>query len=299
MNGPESGERLVEHHADAVPVAGLSGRAASRLLGGHVGRRPGGLQPGALVLRDGRHLGDEAEVQDDDAAVPGHEHVLGLDVAVDPARAVERGEALGELQKRGAQASPVARLRRTGAGRARGSSTVSSSSRPAGDATAAAALNGGGAFSLEVRKERNAVHELHREEPLLAVAHELVELGQVGMGQVGERAEFLLEAVDRGGVRLLEHLERDGRAALAIEGLVDRAEGAGPQAALDREPVRSREGFGLDAQVCPPGLRGARAGNRRQEGRDPKELASQSNAARRGGSSFFPVLAHVRAVRRA
>ena len=42
-------------------------------------------------------LGGQAEVQEHDATLPGHEHVGGLDVAVELARRVERRDPLGEL----------------------------------------------------------------------------------------------------------------------------------------------------------------------------------------------------------
>jgi hypothetical protein len=66
---------------------------------------------------------------------------------------------------------------------------------------------------------------------------------------VGQRAEFLLETVDGGGLRLAQRLERDERLALPVVRLVDDAEGAGAEALLDDEPFRPGE---LEQGALPP-----------------------------------------------
>jgi hypothetical protein len=52
-------------------------------------------------------LGDQAEVEDDDAARGGDEDIGGLEVAVLHAAAVEGDDAGGELAEGGAQAGEV------------------------------------------------------------------------------------------------------------------------------------------------------------------------------------------------
>jgi hypothetical protein len=68
-----------------------------------------------------------------------------------------------------------------------------------------------------------------------------VEADEVRVGEVGEGAELVLEPIERGGVEVLQDLQRDEGAALAIVGLVDHARGAGAQAALELEPGARRE----------------------------------------------------------
>jgi hypothetical protein len=50
-----------------------------------------------------------------------------------------------------------------------------------------------------------------------------VQRHQVGVGDVGQRPELLLEAVDRAGPRPQQGLERHGRVLFAVVGLVDDA----------------------------------------------------------------------------
>ena len=57
------------------------------------------------------------------------------------------------------------------------------------------------------------------------------------MRDVGERAELVLEAAERGGVEVAQRLERDDLVPLAIERLVDDAHAAGAEPALDDEPI--------------------------------------------------------------
>ena len=53
---------------------------------------------------------------------------------------------------------------------------------------------------MHVRQQVLALDVLHREEPLLAFGEELVQGHEVRVHHVGERAEFLLETVDAGGI---------------------------------------------------------------------------------------------------
>jgi hypothetical protein len=79
------------------------------------------------------------------------------------------------------------------------------------------------------------LHELHGEEDLVLVGVELVERHQVGVDHVGERAELALEAGHAVRARLLQRLERDRAAALAVDRLVHHAHPARAQLAVDDE----------------------------------------------------------------
>src|SRR5690348_5658256 len=65
----------------------------------------------------------------------------------------------------------------------------------------------GSLFFLAVLVEGRAGHELHREEPRGTFVAELVERNEVGMTQVRELAELVLEPVDVDRVALRERLE--------------------------------------------------------------------------------------------
>ena len=57
-----AGQRFIEHHAEAVPVAGHFG-ATVRLFGGHVGGSPRHALLGKAMLIE-HDLGDQAEIED-------------------------------------------------------------------------------------------------------------------------------------------------------------------------------------------------------------------------------------------
>ena len=93
--GRLAGEQLVEHESQRVEIAlgrhGLSGE----LLRSHVGRRPG-KHLGALDLACQR---GQAEVGDARAAATVEHHVGGLEIAVQDAELVRRGEPGAELAR--------------------------------------------------------------------------------------------------------------------------------------------------------------------------------------------------------
>ena len=106
--GEASRECLVEHDADGVPVGFRPERIFAGLLRSHVrGRADDAALFGGGLLGDGLELGDEAEVEDDDAAGLGDEHVGRLDVPVQAPGGVQRAEAFGELPERDPEASQV------------------------------------------------------------------------------------------------------------------------------------------------------------------------------------------------
>ena len=103
--GARAGQGLVQHHADAVPVACRRHGQPGRLLGGHVRRCAGEMD--AVMKPFGAHVGHEAEVQQNNAAVLHHEDVRGLDVAVELPGRVQHVKAFGKLQKSRPQASQL------------------------------------------------------------------------------------------------------------------------------------------------------------------------------------------------
>src|SRR6185503_1502002 len=89
LEGPATGEELVEDEAERVDVAARRDLAAGELLGRHVGRR-------ARAQRLARRPG-EAEVGDPDLAAAVEHDVRRLQIAVDDAAVVRRGESRANL----------------------------------------------------------------------------------------------------------------------------------------------------------------------------------------------------------
>jgi hypothetical protein len=85
----------------------------------------------------------------------------------------------------------------------------------------------------------NAIHELHREKPMLAVGEQLIELHQVGVVQVRQTAKFLLETEKEVGVRLLQDFQRDSIVSLCVIGEINDTERAFTQAPFDPEALRT------------------------------------------------------------
>ena len=85
------GEQLVEHETERVDVAARGHLAAGELLGRHVGRRAGAQ----------RFAGDagQAEVGDPDLAAAVEHDVRRLEIAMDDAAIVRRGEAGADLPR--------------------------------------------------------------------------------------------------------------------------------------------------------------------------------------------------------
>ena len=104
-----AGERLVEHHAHAVPVGRRPDGLPRGLLGRHVVDRAEDVEHPRLLLR--RRLGHQARSRGAPPALRRDQHVGGLDVAVHLAGLVQRVQPVGELAQRGAQPLLVARPR--------------------------------------------------------------------------------------------------------------------------------------------------------------------------------------------
>ncbi len=104
---PTPGERLVNHHADAVPVARLRDFGRRRLFRGHICGGADDLSLAALVLGLERGRGDQAEVHQDHTPLPRHHHIRRLDVAMKLARLVQRREPFGKLLQDPSKFDPV------------------------------------------------------------------------------------------------------------------------------------------------------------------------------------------------
>ena len=87
----------------------------------------------------------------------------------------------------------------------------------------------------------HAAHELHRKEPVAAVAQELVERDEIRMRNVGQRPELALEAIKRGSFAVAQELQRHPGGALAIERFVHDAKAAFTQRPNELEALRTGE----------------------------------------------------------
>ena len=183
------------------------------------------------------------------------------------ARRVQGTDAVDELDQRAAQAIGVG-----GGGRGRAPGAVGAAGRGGrrrGVGRGREVAPGEAARwrrAADVVQEADALDALHGEEPLLAVREQLVQRDEVGVRDVGQGAELVLEAIERAVGVGPQHLQRDPRVALAVERFVDDAEGARTQPPLDHEPVRPREGLGVGrahSGTSGRGPRGCRAPARR------------------------------------
>ena len=202
-----AGERLVEGDREGEDVGALVDGLAEELLGRHVGRRAedraGAGQSGRVwVLDQGRRLPGllrrgagrrrEAEVEDAGAAVVADEHVAGLEVAVDDAGRVRRGEAATGLHVHLEDRPPPHRRRRIVA-------RLPELQGLAGDV-------------------------LHRHEQLSAELADVVDLDDVGVRELGQSLRLALHAglIERVvGAPRAEQLERDPAVEFAVVAGVD------------------------------------------------------------------------------
>lgn len=75
----------------------------------------------------------------------------------------------------------------------------------------------------EPGQKLDPVHELHRQKPAVVRVLELVQLDEVAMMNIGERAKLTLEAQNIDRIHARELLERDLLACLAVQGRVHDA----------------------------------------------------------------------------
>ncbi|HEY3351794.1 MAG TPA: hypothetical protein VGQ83_00975 [Polyangia bacterium] len=248
-----AGERLVEQHADAVPVRLGPHALRGRLLRRHVVDGADGVPRGGLpAAREG---GDEPEVEQHHAPRGRDQDVRRLDVPVRHARGVQGHERLTELRERRPQARLVPRRPRRRRGR------VPQGARRRG---AQGVLARRRAAVLERRRRRFAgqprrrgarphmldeahpLDELHGEEPAAGVLAQLAEVHEVRVLEILQRAELVLEAEQVLAPQVAHRLERDPAPPLLVERLVHHAHPALAQAANDAEACGPCE-LGVDA----------------------------------------------------
>lgn len=87
-----------------------------------------------------------------------------------------------------------------------------------------------------------AADEFHGEEPAVVFNAEFVQGGEVGVGDVGERAEFLFEAIDPVGVGFVEELEGNVGVAFAVENTIDNTKGSAAEFLAHGEAFAASEG---------------------------------------------------------
>jgi hypothetical protein len=243
-----SDEGLVEDDADAVPVRSRRQHLGHRLLGRHVPSRAHDLVRLGEVLVDAvLEVGRDPEVQDHHPPILRDEHVRRFDVAVQLARAVKHLHALHELPQSPAKQIEVGRRRlrqrlhrRRSIARAEPNGRrhlLRMRMRHAHDGRRRPRF-GAGARLANVRQEIGAVDELHREKDVVVLGHhEFVETHEVGVMNVGQSPELLLEAEERRRGEFAQTLDRDDLTAFVIERLVDDAHPALADATYDLVPV--------------------------------------------------------------
>jgi hypothetical protein len=251
-----SRQGFVEKAPDAVPVGGGSDCSRSRLLGSHVGRSAGDRDPfGRGLGRRRSQLGHETEVEDLDQPVFGHEHIGRLDVAVKLARRVKRTEALCDLPERGPETIQAGRDPAPALPPAALLDQASELLLAQAHGQVLGIVPGQGRRCLgrilgrrgrldpfaDVLEEVSASDELHREKPLIRLGHQLVERHQIRVGEVGQRAELLLEAEQGVGSRPLQRLQGHHGPAVLIERLENDTEAAGSEPALEPKARRRLE----------------------------------------------------------
>ncbi len=222
-------ERLKQHDAQAVPVRLRSNRLRRRLLGSHVRDGPDDVRigEGVITLR----LGDEPEVEQDQASRRCHEDVRRLEVPVDETRRVQGIEATSELRQGGAQAGLVE-------GEVGRSSELGGKRPPApvnGDLRRRERRRPGGP-GQEPRQEVRPVHELHGEEPLASGLEQLAEAHQVRVMKLLQGPELPPEPDQRVHGERPQCLDRDVALLVAIERLVHDAHPAGAKLRQQLEP---------------------------------------------------------------
>ena len=253
LEGRAPRRELVEDDAERVQVGGRSDVGGARLLGRRVAERADELAVGGQRGVGAAHLG-HAEVGDAHASVVGQEDVLGLQVAVDHPRRVERRQAArglpGDLAEQALGHRP---------------------------------------HLLEERAQRAPLHPLHDEEvvrrPLDAGLADVERADDVLVDErqpePGLAQEPLADGGDREQVRE-DHLDREGRVARGRLDLVHDAHAPAPDVAA--EPIapepRARRELG---RAGTPAATGSERRGRQRRGRRPRGRGRASRPSRRRG----------------
>ena len=225
-----AGEHLVEHEAERIDVALGRDLAARDLLGRHVRRR----------ARTQRLAGDarEAEVGDPHLAGVVEHDVRRLQIAMDDAAFVRRGQAGADLAR--------------------------DFDRSIGGKTAELP---------QQRRQLLAVHELHRQEGVTVNLVDVVDAADVGVRDLPRHAHFVVELHQAGRIAIelrRQELQRDRLPELQVVGPVDLAHPAASEPADDPiAPAEERAGreapvIDFTAARKPAGRRRSRDAARRR-----------------------------------
>ena len=241
---------LVEHEAERVEVASDRRALAGELLGRHVSGRPADLRLGPDLAR--RH--GQAEVHDARAAAAVDHHVGRLQVAVQDAAVVRRGEARAEL------ARDLERL------------VLRQPADPP-----------------EQRRQILAVDVLHREEVPAVHLADVVDAAHVRVRHLPRRPHLREEPIEQRPVRgeaVRQELQRDRLAELQVVGAVDLAHPAAADQPDDpialREDGARREAARARSNPRTPGGRRARTrASPRRRRRDRRRRETRRHLRRR------------------
>ncbi len=253
LEGAPARVELVEHEAERVDVAADRDLAPLQLLRRHVAGRP----RAHVVVAQRLGEAGQAEVGDAHVALAVEHHVRGLEVPVQHALLVRRGEARAELPR------DLERLVRR---------------QPPDPA--------------QQRGEVLAVHELHRDEEVALRLGHVVDAAHGRVRHVARDAHLAVEAREPLAVAVeavRQELERDRLLELEVVGAVDLAHPAAAQQADD--PVAPGEhcpGYEPLAGQPPPAVRGrARllAGGRRPRRRGVRRGAGRALGDVEAGSA--------------
>ena len=234
-----AGERLVEQRAHRVPVAGRPVHDRPAHCSGDMYSTVPAMPSSTVFRRRRRHdLGGDPEVEDHDPPFresPGRSAGLRSRWTIGPRAArppldqlPKRRHAAADVEHADGRSRPARAYPRT-CGRAASTSTSALT------AVRRSRIRIPGRTWLDEVLSR---HQFHREEPDVALGDELVELHEIAVRDVGESAEFLLEAVDGGGIGPTQRLEGERLPPAGIADLIDGPHAAGAELTLDRVATR-------------------------------------------------------------
>ena len=184
VEGEVPGQRLVQHDADGVPVTGRRHRLPRGLLRRHVGDRA--KQVDAQMALIAIQFRRQTKIEQHDAPLGRDEDVARFDVAMQLAGFVQEVDSGGQLRQRVAQAGQLVGSQRR--------PLLAPRNNERGIVEPRRQIRAKFRLAVDMVEEGDALDDLHRKEPLQAVAGQLVKADEIGVVQPRETAKFLLEA---------------------------------------------------------------------------------------------------------